>query len=117
MTHDPMCPCTKHPSKCYSTRADGVCFSCKCKEYAKVRADERERLLEDWAAGKLQGYTSNDWRLGAARQKNYEQGQHDMLAKCIHEVRQVEKAWKREPLMRVSAQHILECLRALKEQS
>jgi hypothetical protein len=57
--------------------------SCLCVLIAKVRSGERERLLEEWAAGKVQGDTSSDWILNAVRQKNYQQGRRDMLAQCV----------------------------------
>ena len=44
-SHDTLCPCWNH--KCFSVSADGVCFSCKCEEYAKVRADERQEIARN----------------------------------------------------------------------
>ena len=82
MTHDPLCELAADGgTSLLITGPTEFCFG--CEKVAKVRSDERERVLEQWAAGKVQGYTSNDWILDAVRQKNYQRGQRDMLAECI----------------------------------
>jgi hypothetical protein len=40
--------------------------------YDEGRHDEREKILNDWALGQMQGNSNGEWILNAVRQKNRE---------------------------------------------
>ena len=44
--HDALCPCVVNPVECVPSGVYGVCGSCRCVEYAAIRADERERSAQ-----------------------------------------------------------------------
>ena len=46
MTHDPLCLCATHKSP-HIQHLNGVCHYCQCDLIAKVRADERDKTLDD----------------------------------------------------------------------
>lgn len=46
MTHDPLCP--QRECDACAWDGEGCCRGeCRCEEYAKVRADERDKTLDD----------------------------------------------------------------------
>lgn len=58
-----------HSEPCRSHR--GPCI-CRVVEEAEQR--ERERILNDWSLGQMQGNSNGEWILNIVRQKNYTRG-------------------------------------------
>jgi hypothetical protein len=46
ITHDPMCPCSNHPHYGITDYLRSTCCFCACPLVARVRADERTRVVD-----------------------------------------------------------------------
>lgn len=53
---------------------DYVTYSDHVEALRAAEQRERERILNDWSLGQMQGNSNGEWILNVVRQKNYERG-------------------------------------------